>query len=139
MKNYTKEEISLQEEKDLNIQEFGNAIGFLDKENTSLLSGDITKGIYKKLVALIPNLLSSDEYLLAILASNISDFKFYVKKLDQYRKAENIEAYMAIAKVKNQCSNSILSQLKSLGLTPDTRSKVTLIFEQEEGEEDEES
>lgn len=136
MKNYTKEEISLQEEKDLNIQEFGNAIGFLDKENTGLLSGDITKGIYKKLVALIPNLLASDEYLLAILASNIADFKFYCKKLEQYRKSENIEAYMAIAKVKNQCSNGILSQLKSLGLTPDTRSKVTLIFEQE-GEEDE--
>ena len=86
MKNWTKEEISLQEEKEQNIQEFGNAIGFLDKENTSLLSGDITKGIYKKLVTLIPNLLASDEYLLAILASNISDFKFYCKKLHSYTK-----------------------------------------------------
>ena len=38
MNNWTKEEISLQEEKEQNIQEFGNAIGFLDKENTSLLS-----------------------------------------------------------------------------------------------------
>lgn len=132
MKNWTNEEISLQEEKDINIQEFGNAIGFLEKQSTTLLSGDTTKGIYKKLVNIIPNLLASDEYLLAILASNISDFKFYCLKLEQYRKAENIEAYMAIAKVKNQCSNSILSMLKSLGLTPDTRAKITMIFEQGE-------
>lgn len=135
MKNWTKQEISLQEEKDIHIQEFGNAIGFLDKENTSLLSGDITKGIYKKLVVLIPNLLASDEYLLAILASNISDFKFYCKKLEDYRKAGNVEAYIAIQKIKTSTSNSILTQLKSLGLTPDTRSKVTLIFE-EESEDD---
>lgn len=132
----TQQEISLAEEKDINIQEFGNAIGFLDKENTSLLSGDITKAIYKKLVTTIPNLLSSDEYLIAILASNISDFKFYCKQLEKYRKAENIEAYLQIAKVKNQCSNSILTQLKTLCLTNDTRSKVTLIFENDDTEED---
>ena len=132
MKNWTKEEISLQEEKEQNIQEFGNAIGFLDKENTSLLSGDITKGIYKKLVALIPNLLASDEYLLAILASNISDFKFYCKKLEDYRKSGNVEAYIAIQKVKTSTSNSILTQLKSLGLTSDSRNKIHLIFEDSE-------
>ena len=132
MKNWTKEEISLQEEKEQNIQEFGNAIGFLDKENTSLLSGDITKGIYKKLVTLIANLLASDEYLLAILASNISDFKFYCKKLEDYRKAGNVEAYIAIQKVKTSTSNSILTQLKSLGLTSDSRNKIHLIFEDSE-------
>ena len=132
MKNWTKEEISLQEEKEQNIQEFGNAIGFLDKENTSLLSGDITKGIYKKLVTLIPNLLASDEYLLAILASNISDFKFYCKKLEDYRNAGNVEAYIAIQKVKTSTSNSILTQLKSLGLTSDSRNKIHLIFEDSE-------
>lgn len=136
MKNWTKEEISLQEEREANIQAYYNAIGLELKESTSLLSDDVTKRIYKKLVQLLPNLLASDEYILAILASNISDFKFYCKKLEDYRKAGNVEAFIAIQKIKTSTSNSILTQLKSLGLTPDSRSKIHLIFEEGmEGEE----
>lgn len=135
MKNWTKEEISSQEEKELNIQAYYNSIGMELKESTSLLAGDITKRIYKKLVLLLPNLLASDEYVLSILASNIADFKYYNKLLDKYRKDNNVEAYIQIQKCKTSTSNSILTMLKSLGLTSDTRSKVTLIFDDSEGEE----
>lgn len=134
MKNYTKEEITLMEERDQNIQNYYNAIGLEFKETTALLSDSITKRIYKQLVLLLPNLLASDEYILSILASNIADFKFYCKKLEEYRKSNKMEAYLQIAKVKNQWSNSILTQLKSLGLTPDSRSKVTFIFDLESEE-----
>ena len=134
MKNWTKEEISLQEEKEQNIQAYYNAIGLEIKESTSLLSDDITKRIYKKLVQLLPNLLASDEFILAILAANIADFKFYCKKLEQYRKSDNVEAYIAMQKIKTSTSNSILTQLKSLGLTPDSRSKITFIFDENLGE-----
>lgn len=134
MKNYTKSEITSQEEREQNIQNYYNAIGLELKETTPLLSDSITKRIYKQLVLLLPNLLASDEYALSLLASNIADFKFYCKKLEEYRRNNNIEAYLHIAKTKNQCSNSILTQLKSFGLTPDSRSKVTFIFDLESEE-----
>lgn len=135
MKNYTKDEISLAEEKEINIQAYYNSIGLELKETTSLLSDDITKRLYKKLVQLLPNTLASDEFILSILASNIGDFKYYNKLLEKYRKDNNVEAYLQIQKVKTSTSNSILTMLKSLGLTSDTRNKITFIFD-DEGEED---
>lgn len=135
MKNCTKAEISLAEEKEQNIQAFYNSIGMELKESTSLLSDDISKRIYKKLVLLLPNTISSDEYVLSVLASNIADFKYYCKLLSDYRKADNVEAYISIQKLKTSTSNSILSQLKSLGLTPDSRSKITFIFDENEVED----
>ncbi|WP_294363033.1 hypothetical protein [uncultured Clostridium sp.] len=130
IKNYTKTEITLQEEKEQNIQAYYNSIGMELKETTSLLGDDIAKRIYRKLVLLLPNTISSDEYVLSILASNIADFKYYCKLLSEYRKANNVEAYISIQKLKTSTSNSILTQLKSLGLTPDSRSKVTFIFDE---------
>lgn len=135
IKNYTKAELSLQEEKEQNIQLYYNSIGMELKETTSLLTDDIAKRIYRKLVLLLPNTIASDEYILSILASNIADFKYYCKLLSEYRKANNVEAYISIQKLKTSTSNSILTQLKSLGLTPDTRNKITFIFD--EGEEEE--
>ncbi len=137
MKHWTSEELTLQEEKEANIQEYYNSIGLELKDNTSLITDTTVKSIYKKLVELLPNLIASDEYILAILASNIGDFKFFNKQLEKYRKEGNIEAYMAIQKAKNSTSNSILTQLKSLGLTPDTRHKITFIFENNIEEEEE--
>lgn len=102
MKHWTSEELTLQEEKEANIQEYYNSIGLELKDNTSLISDPTVKSIYKKLVELLPNLIASDEYILAILASNIGDFKFFNKQLEKYRKEGNIEAYMAIQKVKKQ-------------------------------------
>lgn len=139
MKNYTQQELSLQEEKEINIQAYYNSIGLELKETTSLLSDDITKRIYRKLVQLLPNTLASDEFILSILASNIGDFKYYNKLLEKYRKDNNVEAYLQIQKVKTSTSNSILTMLKSLGLTSDTRSKIHFIFDEqgeENGEED---
>lgn len=135
IKNHTKAEISLAEEKEQNMQAYYNSIGMELKETTSLLSDDIARRVYKKLVLLLPNTVASDEYVLSILASNIADFKYYCKLLSEYRKADNVEAYISIQKLKTSTSNSILSQLKSIGLTADSRAKITFIFDEDEEEE----
>lgn len=135
MKNWTKEELSLQEEREINLNTYYNSIGMELKGSTSLLSDDIAKRIYKKLVTLLPNTIASDEFILSVLASNIADFKYYCKLLSEYRKADNVQAYISIQKLKTSTSNSILTQLKSLGLTSDSRNKIHLIFDDAEGEE----
>lgn len=134
MKNWTKEELSLQEEKELNIQAYFSAIGDIKGTTKLLPSNEEYKKLYKELVEMIPNLIKSDSFILASIVSNMVDFKFFNELLIKYKESGNIEAYLSIVKVKNSTSNSILAMLKQLGLTPSTRKNIHILFEPE-GEE----
>lgn len=134
MKNWTKEELSLQEEKELNIQAYFSAIGDIKGTTKLLPSNEEYKKLYKELVEMIPNLIKSDSFILASIVSNMVDFKFFNELLIKYKESGNIEAYLSIVKVKNSTSNSILAMLKQLGLTPSTRKDIHILFDSE-GEE----
>ncbi|WP_294354517.1 P27 family phage terminase small subunit [uncultured Clostridium sp.] len=134
MKNWTKEELSLQEEKELNIQAYFSAIGDIKGTTKLLPSNEEYKKLYKELVEMIPNLIKSDSFILASIVSNMVDFKFFNELLIKYKESGNIEAYLSIVKVKNSTSNSILAMLKQLGLTPSTRKNIHILFDPE-GEE----
>ena len=134
MKNWTKEELSIQEEKELNIQAYFSAIGDIKGTTKLLPSNEEYKKLYKELVEMIPNLIKSDSFILASLVSQIMDFKFFNELLVKYKDNGNIEAYLSIVKVKNSTSNSILAMLKQLGLTPSTRKDIHILFDSE-GEE----
>ena len=134
MKNWTKEELSLQEEKELNIQAYFSAIGDIKGTTKLLPANEEYKKLYKEFVEIIPNLIKSDSFILASLVSQIMDFKFFNELLVKYKDNGNIEAYLSIVKVKNSTSNSILAMLKQLGLTPSTRKDIHILFDSE-GEE----
>ena len=134
MKNWTKEELSLQEEKELNIQAYFSAIGDIKGTTKLLPANEEYKKLYKEFVEMIPNLIKSDSFILASLVSQIMDFKFFNELLIKYKESGNIEAYLSIVKVKNSTSNSILAMLKQLGLTPSTRKDIHILFDSE-GEE----
>lgn len=134
MKNWTKEELSLQEEKELNIQAYFSAIGDIKGTTKLLPSNEEYKKLYKELVEMIPNLIKSDSFILASLVSQIMDFKFFNELLVKYKDDGNIEAYLQICKTKNSTSSSILAMLKQLGLTPSTRKDIHILFNTE-GEE----
>ena len=134
MKNWTKEELSLQEEKELNIQAYFSAIGDIKGTSKLLPANEEYKKLYKEFVEMIPNLIKSDSFILASLVSQIMDFKFFNELLVKYKDNGNIEAYLSIVKVKNSTSNSILAMLKQLGLTPSTRKDIHILFDSE-GEE----
>ena len=134
MKNWTKEELSLQEEKELNIQAYFSAIGDIKGTTKLLPANEEYKKLYKEFVEMIPNLIKSDSFILASLVSQIMDFKFFNELLVKYKDNGNIEAYLSIVKVKNSTSNSILAMLKQLGLTPSTRKDIHIFFDSE-GEE----
>ena len=134
MKNWTKEELSLQEEKELNIQAYFSAIGDIKGTTKLLPANEEYKKLYKEFVEMIPNLIKSDSFILASLVSQIMDFKFFNELLVKYKDNGNIEAYLSIVKVKNSTSNSILAMLKQLGLTPSTRKDTHILFDSE-GEE----
>lgn len=134
MKNWTKEELSLQEEKELNIQAYFSAIGDIKGTTKLLPANEEYKKLYKEFVEMIPNLIKSDSFILASLVSQIMDFKFFNELLVKYKDNGNIEAYLSIVKVKNSTSNSILAMLKQLGLTPSTRKDIHILFDSE-GEE----
>lgn len=112
MKNWTKEELSLQEEKELNIQAYFSAIGDIKGTTKLLPANEEYKKLYKEFVEMIPNLIKSDSFILASLVSQIMDFKFFNELLVKYKDNGNIEAYLSIVKVKNSTSNSILAMLK---------------------------
>lgn len=125
---YTKENISLQEEADQNLQEYFGMIGEI-KGTTKLLPKDEEyKKLYKELTELLPNLIKSDAFILASLTSLMLDFKYFNELLVKYKEVGNVEAYLSIVKVKNTTSNNILSILKSMGLTSTTRKDVTILF-----------
>ena len=134
MKNWTKEELSLQEEKELNIQAYFSAIGDIKGTTKLLPANEEYKKLYKEFVEMIPNLIKSDSFILASIVSNMVDFKFFNELLIKYKESGNIEAYLSIVKVKNSTSNSILAMLKQLGLTPSTRKNIHILFDPE-GEE----
>ena len=134
MKNWTKEELSLQEEKELNIQAYFSAIGDIKGTTKLLPANEEYKKLYKEFVEMIPNLIKSDSFILASLVSQIMDLKFFNELLVKYKDNGNIEAYLSIVKVKNSTSNSILAMLKQLGLTPSTRKDIHILFDSE-GEE----
>lgn len=134
MKNWTKEELSLQEEKELNIQAYFSAIGDIKGTTKLLPANEEYKKLYKEFVEMIPNLIKSDSFIIASLVSQIMDFKFFNELLVKYKDNGNIEAYLSIVKVKNSTSNSILAMLKQLGLTPSTRKDIHILFDSE-GEE----
>ena len=134
MKNWTKEELSIQEEKELNIQAYFSAIGDIKGTTKLLPSNEEYKKLYKELVEMIPNLIKSDSFILASLVSQIRDFKFFNELLVKYKDDGNIEAYLQICKTKNSTSSSILAMLKQLGLTPSTRKDIHILFNPE-GEE----
>lgn len=134
MNNWTKEELSLQEEKELNIQAYFSAIGDIKGTTKLLPANEEYKKLYKEFVEMIPNLIKSDSFILASLVSQIMDFKFFNELLVKYKDNGNIEAYLSIVKVKNSTSNSILAMLKQLGLTPSTRKDIHILFDSE-GEE----
>lgn len=134
MKNWTKEELSLQEEKELNIQAYFSAIGDIKGTTKLLPANEEYRKLYKEFVEMIPNLIKSDSFILASLVSQIMDFKFFNELLVKYKDNGNIEAYLSIVKVKNSTSNSILAMLKQLGLTPSTRKDIHILFDSE-GEE----
>lgn len=134
MKNWTKEELSIQEEKELNIQAYFSAIGDIKGTTKLLPSNEEYKKLYKELVEMIPNLIKSDSFILASLVSQIMDFKFFNELLVKYKDDGNIEAYLQICKTKNSTSSSILAMLKQLGLTPSTRKDIHILFNPEEEE-----
>ena len=134
MKNWTKEELSIQEEKELNIQAYFSAIGDIKGTTKLLPANEEYKKLYKEFVEMIPNLIKSDSFILASLVSQIMDFKFFNELLVKYKDNGKIEAYLSIVKVKNSTSNSILAMLKQLGLTPSTRKDIHILFDSE-GEE----
>lgn len=131
MKNWTKEELSIQEEKELNIQAYFSAIGDIKGTTKLLPSNEEYKKLYKELVEMIPNLIKSDSFILASLVSQIMDFKFFNELLVKYKDDGNIEAYLQICKTKNSTSSSILAMLKQLGLTPSTRKDIHILFNTE--------
>lgn len=134
MKNWTKEEISLQEEREENIQAYFNAIGGIKGTTKLLPANEEYKRLYKEITELLPNLVKSDSFVLASLVSQIMDFRFFNELLVRYKEEENIEAYLSICKVKNATSNSILNILKQLGLTSTTRKNIHILFQENEVE-----
>lgn len=136
MRNWTKEEISLQEEKEMNIQAYFSAIGDIKGTTKLLPANEEYKKLYKELVEMIPNLIKSDSFILASLVSQIMDFKYFNELLVKYKEDGNIEAYLSIVKVKNSTSSNILAMLKQLGLTPSTRKDIHILFDASQGEEE---
>lgn len=135
--NYTKEQLTLQEQKEQEIQEFFGAIGDI-KTTSHLLPKEYEYDkVYKEIITRVPNLIYTDVYLVSSLVSLVLDFKYYNELLSRYKKENNVDAYLAIAKVKNATSSAILSALKTLCLTPNSRKDIDIIFTSTSDDEEE--
>ena len=135
--HFTKEQLSLQEQKEQEIQEFFGAIGDI-KTTSHLLPKEYEYDkVYKEIITRVPNLIYTDVYLVSSLVSLVLDFKYYNELLSRYKKENNVDAYLAIAKVKNATSSAILSALKTLCLTPNSRKDIDIIFTSTSDDEEE--
>lgn len=132
-KHYTKKELKIKEQQEELLNEYFNLIGLNCPKSSSILpKKSEEQKIYKKIVNLLPNTVKSDEYIISVLASNIIDFKYYCSVLNMLKNERNITDYITVQKVKNATCNSILTNLKSLCLTTDSRKKISVILDSQE-------